>query len=56
MERLEALANEDAWLEIKDISVGNWAKLDLRKMATDAGVKDVYDAYYDWTSGFVHGH
>lgn len=56
MERLEMLANEDAWLETKDIAVGNWAKLDLRKMATDVGVKDVYDAYYDWTSGFVHGH
>lgn len=56
MKRLEALANEDAWLETKDIAVGNWANLDLRKMATEAGVKSVYDAYYDWTSGFVHGH
>lgn len=56
MERLEMLANEDAWLETKDIAVGNWAKLDLRKMAIDSEVKDVYDAYYDWTSGFVHGH
>jgi Family of unknown function (DUF5677) len=56
MERLEMLANEDAWLETKDIAVGNWAKLDLRKMATDSGEKDLYDAYYDWTSGFVHGH
>ena len=56
MDRLEMLANEDAWLETKDIAVGNWAKLDLRKMAIDAEVKDVYDAYYDWTSGFVHGH
>lgn len=56
MTRLEMLANEDAWLETKDIAVGNWAKLDLRKMATDSGVKDLYDAYYDWTSGFVHGH
>lgn len=56
MERLEALANEDAWLETIDIAVGNWAKLDLRRMATDAGVKDLYDAYYDWTSGFIHGH
>lgn len=56
MERLENLANEDAWLETKDIAVGNWAKLDLRKMSVDAEVKDVYDAYYGWTSGFVHGH
>lgn len=56
MDRLETLANEDAWFETKDIAVGNWAKLDLRKMSTEAGVKELYDAYYDWTSGFVHGH
>jgi hypothetical protein len=56
MTRLEILANEDAWHETKDIVVGNWATLDLRKMATDAGVKDLYDNYYDWTSGFVHGN
>lgn len=56
MDRLEALANEDAWLETKDIAVGNWANLNLRKMSFEAGVKDIYDSYYDWTSGFVHGH
>lgn len=56
LERLEAIANEDAWIETKDIAIGNWAKLDLRRMASESGIKDVYDAYYDWTSGFVHGH
>lgn len=56
MDRLEALANEDAWHETKDIIVGNWAKLNLRTMSEEAGIKDVYDSYYDWTSGFVHGH
>ena len=53
---LEMLANEDAWFEKNDITIGNWANLNLRKMAIDAQVKDIYDSYYDWTSGFVHGH
>ena len=56
MKRLEILANEDAWFESKDINIGAWADKNLRAMAQEAGVKDVYDQYYDWTSGFVHGH
>jgi hypothetical protein len=53
---LENLANEDMWLELEDIRIGNWAKTDLRSMAQASDVKDVYDRYYDWTSGFAHGH
>lgn len=53
---LEELANEDMWMEFQDIELGHWAKLDLRKMADEAGVKDVYDKYYDWSSGYAHGH
>ena len=56
IERLEMLANEDAWIETKDIKLGAWADKNLRAMAQEVGVKDVYDQYYDWTSGFVHGH
>lgn len=56
LSRLEILANEDAWMETKDIAIGNWANLNLRKMAEESGSKDVYDRYYDWSSGFVHGH
>ncbi|SIT31570.1 hypothetical protein SAMN02744133_12012 [Thalassospira xiamenensis M-5 = DSM 17429] len=56
MGMMEYLANEDMWLEFQDIDLGNWASLDLRKMSTEAGCKDVYDNYYDWTSGFSHGH
>jgi hypothetical protein len=56
LDMLEQLANEDMWLEFEDIHVGNWAKTDLRSMAQQAGVKDVYDRYYDWSSGFAHGH
>ena len=52
---LERLANEDMWQEFVDIDVGHWANKDLRRMSEEAGVKDVYDAYYDWPSTFVHG-
>ena len=30
--------------------------MNLRKLSEEAGVKDVYDAFYDWTSGYMHGH
>jgi len=52
---LERLANEDMWQEYVSIDVGHWAGLTARKMADDAGVKDVYDKFYVWPSGFVHG-
>ena len=56
LDRLEILANEDAWMETKDIAIGAWASLNLRKMSEISGTKELYDAHYDWTSGFVHGH
>ena len=56
MEKLEMLANEDAWMEFQDIDLGAWAKKNLRAMSEDVGAKDVYDRYYDWPSGFVHGN
>lgn len=54
LSRMESLANEDMWLEFQDIELGQWAKSDLRAMATECGVKDVYDKYYDWSSGYAH--
>lgn len=56
IERLEMLANEDAWMETRNINLGAWANKDLRKMSEEASVKEVYDSYYAWPSGFVHGH
>lgn len=53
---LERLANEDLWQEFVPVDVGQWAGLTVRKMADDAGVKDIYDSYYVWPSGYVHGH
>ena len=43
-------------MESKDIVIGSWAKLNLRKMAEESGTKDLYDVHYDWASGFVHGN
>ena len=51
---LEALANEDIWIEYREINVGSWSGVDLRQMAVEAGVKDVYDCYFVWPSNFVH--
>jgi hypothetical protein len=51
---LEDLANEDAWLEFVSVDLGHWAKKDLRRMSEDAGLKDLYDRFYPWTSAYAH--
>ncbi|MFZ0558009.1 MAG: DUF5677 domain-containing protein, partial [Methylovirgula sp.] len=56
IEFLEALANEDMWIEFQDINLGAWSNKNLRQMATDAGIKGVYDQYYDALSAYVHGN
>ena len=53
---LHSIANEDMWQEFLAIDVGHWASSNLRKLATDCGAKDIYDKYYDWSSGFIHGN
>jgi hypothetical protein len=53
---LHAIANEDRWQEFLDIDVGHWASSNLRTLATNCGAKDIYDKYYDWSSGFIHGN
>lgn len=53
---LEQLANEDMWQEFQTIDLGHWADTNLRKMGEEAGVKDVYDRFNDWTATFSHGH
>ena len=56
VQTLEQLANEDMWQEFLNIDLGHWDNTDLRKMSTEAGVKDVYDRFYGWTSTYAHGH
>jgi Family of unknown function (DUF5677) len=53
---LEAMANEDAWLEFVTIDVGNWAGIDLRRMSEEINAKAIYDKYFALPSGYVHGH
>ncbi|RWE77785.1 DUF5677 domain-containing protein [Mesorhizobium sp.] len=55
LDELHKIANEDRWMELEDIDLGHWAGSNLRKMADSGGVKDVYDKFYDWSSGYVHG-
>lgn len=52
---LAVIANEDAAEEFVKVDLGHWCSTDLRKMAEFAGVKGEYDAYYGWSSTFVHG-
>jgi len=56
LEELEMHANCDMWMEFQDINLGAWDNKNLRAMANEAGIKDIYDKYYDWPSGFVHGN
>lgn len=39
-----------------DIDLGSWAKINLRDMSERSKKKDIYDKYYGWASGYVHGH
>ncbi|SNR84691.1 hypothetical protein SAMN05880556_10195 [Azospirillum sp. RU38E] len=55
LDEIEMFANEDIWQEFTSIELGNWAGMDLRKMSEEAGLIDVYDKYYGWPSGYVHG-
>lgn len=56
MNTLEVLANEDMWEEYLTIELGHWDKANLRKLSEEAGVKDIYDRFYSWTSSYTHGH
>lgn len=56
IEELAMHANADMWMEFQQIDLGAWSNKNIRKMAEEAGVKDVYDRYYDWPSGFVHAN
>lgn len=55
-ETIESLASEDFWHEYLDIKLGSWSNKNLREMAIEAGVKSIYDRYYDALSGYVHGN
>jgi hypothetical protein len=54
VEQLEALANEDMWLEHLPVDLGHWAASNLRELALEAQLKELYDRYYPWTSSYAH--
>ncbi|MFA5162770.1 MAG: DUF5677 domain-containing protein [Elusimicrobiales bacterium] len=53
---MEYIAGEDFFGEFVPINLGHWDSGDLRQMAEEAGLKDVYRKYYAYTSGFIHGN
>ena len=55
-EDIEAIANEDKWVEFVPINLGHWDNLDLRKIAEIVGEKPLYDKFFTYTSGFVHAN
>lgn len=54
IDSIEKIAGEDTWEEYVPMNLGHWAGVDLRKMSEGVGLKDLYDQYYSWPSGFVH--
>lgn len=53
-ETLREIANEDVMEEFVSIKLGHWTNSDLRSMAQTCGLKDIYDRFYSWSSGFGH--
>jgi len=52
---LEQIANEDVWQEFVNINLGHWVNLNVRDLGIEGDAKEIYDAYYDWTSTYSHG-
>lgn len=51
---VEMIAGEDLWEEFREINLASWSGQDLRKLSEACGLKDLYDKYYGWTSGYAH--
>lgn len=56
IEEMDLIANEDKWIEFTPINLGHWDSVNLRKMSEEVGLKNIYDKYYNYTSGFMHGN
>jgi hypothetical protein len=54
IKKMDAMANEDKWSEFVPINLGHWDVSNLRKISTEIGEKELYDKYYDYTSGYAH--
>ena len=56
LDEMDLIANEDKWVEFVPINLGHWDATTLRNMAEEAKLKDLYDKFYNYTSGFMHGN
>lgn len=56
VKKMDAIANEDKWSEFVPINLGHWDVSNLRKISTEIGEKELYDKYYDYTSGYAHAN
>ncbi len=56
IDSMDKIANEDRWLEFVSINLGHWDSANLRKMSEDVDLKEIYDKFYNYTSGFMHGN
>lgn len=56
IDKMEDIANEDKWLEFVPINLGHWESANLRKMSEEIGLKETYDKFYNYTSGFIHAN
>lgn len=53
---VELIANEDKSVEFTPIILGNWDSSNLRKISEIVEEKELYDKFYDYTSGFSHAN
>jgi len=56
IDELDYLANEDKSVEFVPINLGHWDSANLRKISEEVGLKDIYDTYYGYTSGYMHAN
>lgn len=56
LKKMGIIANEDKWSEFVPINLGHWDVSNLRKISVAIGEKELYDKYYDYTSGYVHAN
>jgi hypothetical protein len=52
---LGQIANDDKWVELLTVDIGNWDNSNLRQMSIDTKLKAFYDDYYTWCSSYTHG-
>lgn len=56
LDDINGISTEDKREEFVDIDLGHWAGSNLRQMSIESETKEIYDKYYDWTSGYLHGN